>query len=197
MKKYTVPEKVYTGVGNRDAPEPALWIAKRCARILGANDFTMRSGGSLGMDRAFYNGAKVSETYPPWPRFEGFQQLYTIPVKAFEMAEDIIGPRWAKMGEGQQKMHARNMQEVLGPHLDAPSMFLLCYTRDGCDSEATYTKTTGGTGSAIICADRHDIPVINFHSTDWAEQLTIFSGVDFLDLKEEFRAYLEKEFATA
>lgn len=197
MKKYEPPELTYTAVGNRDAPPPALWIAGRCAKLLSDHGYFPRGGGAPGMDSAFYKASKHAEVYPPWNKFEGFPLLYSIPVKAFEMAEDIIGPRWEKMSDGHRKLHARNMQQVLGPHLDTPSKFLLCYTRDGCDSEATYTKSTGGTGSAIICADRHGIPVINFFSPDWAEHLTMFSGVDFLDLKEEFREYLLKEFATA
>lgn len=56
---------------------------------------------------------------------------------------------------------ARNCQQVLGPNLDDPSKFVLCWTPDGCEHASTRSRTTGGTGLAISVASEFGIPVFN------------------------------------
>ncbi|MBB6125422.1 DUF736 family protein [Sphingobium subterraneum] len=48
----------------------------------------------------------------------------------------------------------RNVFQVLGPVLDAPADFVLCWTADG--------EASGGTGQAIRIAAAHGVPVYNF-----------------------------------
>lgn len=55
----------------------------------------------------------------------------------------------------------RNAYQVLGKNLKSPVKFVLCYTDDGCQTDAERTRKTGGTGQAITIADFNNIPVIN------------------------------------
>ena len=52
-----------------------------------------------------------------------------------------------------QDLHTRNVFQVLGPSLDSPSEFLLCWAADG--------EASGGTGQALRIAATHSVPVYN------------------------------------
>lgn len=192
LKPYTKPDRLYTGVGNRDAPPAALWLGFQLAQVLYTLGYTGRGGGAPGMDRTFYlGGGKRFETYPPWDRFEGFNMQYAIPKGAFKMAEEILTPEvfnHPKRGRGYKFLHARNMQEVLGPHVEPAdkSDFLIAYTRDGCTGKDTRRPDTGGTASAILCAEMHNVGVINLYHDSWAEDLGVYTGHDFFPLQAEF-----------
>ena len=55
---------------------------------------------------------------------------------------------------------ARNAMQVLGPNLDDPSAFIVCWTPDASDGSKTSPKT-GGTGQALRIAHEYKIPVYN------------------------------------
>ena len=50
-------------------------------------------------------------------------------------------------------MHARNTHQVLGADLKIPSLFVVCWTKDG--------QLKGGTAQALRLADLHSIPIYN------------------------------------
>lgn len=192
MRTYTKPEKIFTGVGNRDSPKSALWLGFNISETLYKLGYTGRSGGADGMDEAIYHGcAKRMEVYPPWNMFNGFRMEHQIPKLAFKLAEEILTPEvylHPKRGNGYKNLHARNMQEVLGPYCDPDdkSDFLVCYTRDGCTGKANRTKDTGGTASAILCAEKFNVGVINLFHASWSEDLSVYTGHDFFELEQEF-----------
>ena len=62
---------------------------------------------------------------------------------------------------GAQKLHGRNVYQVLGRNLDKPSRFLVCWTPDGVVSGEYCTRATGGTGMAIRIACAENVPVLN------------------------------------
>jgi hypothetical protein len=70
-------------------------------------------------------------------------------------------PKWESLGGGARSLHARNVHQVLGEDLRTPSEFVVCWTPDGCETEAERSKETGGTATAIVIAYRHNIPVYN------------------------------------
>ena len=175
--------KTYAGIGNRDAPE---WVLEKCyhiARILGELGYTLRSGGADGCDSAFQGGASQLELYVPWDRFNGIAMRYGIAKKAFELAASYVN-KWTSSSKGVQALHARNMMQIMGPYLDCNSDFVICYTRDGCQSKAERTIDTGGTGSAIALADDNGIPIINIANPGWAETLSVILGQDLLHLED-------------
>jgi hypothetical protein len=72
-----------------------------------------------------------------------------------------LHPAWSRLSIGPQKLHARNVGQVLGKNLATPVSFVLCWTKDGCATEQERTVKTGGTGTAIVLAHRLGIPVFN------------------------------------
>jgi hypothetical protein len=153
----------YAGVGNRDTPEKILQIFTKLASQLEDRGNILRSGGAFGADYAFYNGVKNKnncQIFIPWEGFGGFNMKHPIPVEAYQIVSEIH-PNWNKLVCSVKSLHARNVQQVLGPNLDEPSKYVVCYTRDGCINQLTRTKNTGGTATAILVAEMFNIPVFN------------------------------------
>jgi hypothetical protein len=143
------------------------------------------------MDETFYNGCSDRcEIYPPWNGFNGFHLNYPVPEKAFELADEILTPsiyRHPNKSQGYQLLHARNMQEVLGPFCEQQhrSDLLICYTRDGCTGKHNRTKYTGGTASAILCAQKFDVPCVNLFNENWFHELQEHTECDFTEIHEQ------------
>lgn len=153
----------YAGVGNRDTPDKILQVFTKLASKLEDRDNILRSGGAFGADYAFYNGVKNKnncQIFIPWEGFGSFHMKYPIPNEAYEIASKIH-PAWNRLVQSVKSLHARNIQQVLGPNLDVPSSYVVCYTRDGCVGRTTRTKDTGGTATAILAAEMYNIPVFN------------------------------------
>lgn len=154
----------YTGIGSRRAPPEMCAWATKFAAFMGEYHWILRSGAAPGMDEAFERGAPHdrAEIFLPWSGFQSrFRSPFTGPSRsAYEIAA-TVHPAWSKLGGGARSLHARNVHQVLGPNLDSPSQFVVCWTPDGCETEAERTKETGGTATAIVLAARHGIPVYN------------------------------------
>ena len=169
----------YTGIGARKTPIDILSEFKKWGANL-APYLTLRSGGADGADTAFevgcdsVNGEK--EIYLPWKGFNNSDSpLYNIPIEAFEVAADIYGSSWRYAKPATKKFMARNMQQVMGFGLDSPSVFVFCWTPDGCTTKKARTKETGGTGQAIAYADELGIPVFNFYNNIYSELVNFFT----------------------
>lgn len=147
----------YTGVGSRKTPDAILRKMAFLGRRLGELGFILRSGGADGADSAFERGADevhaAKQIYLPWPRFNGSDSPFTTQKPAAFGIAAMIHPKWDYLKESVKKLHARNAHQVLGPDLDSPSMFVVCWTPQGGDM--------GGTRTAIVLARRENIPVFN------------------------------------
>lgn len=88
--------------------------------------------------------------------------------KAEALAAQFHG-NWDRLSSGPKSLHTRNMGQVLGPNLDTPSRFLVCYTVDG--------KASGGTGQAIRTADAYGIPVLNLHDEAVCAEIVRVLGI--------------------
>jgi len=156
----------WTGVGSRETPADILTEMRRLARVLAAAGHILRSGGAPGADSAFEEGAREVpgghlEIFLPWKGFNNNpSRLAGVGPNALALAA-TIHPAWGQLREAVRKLHGRNCYQVLGQRLDSPSAFLVCWTPDGCESEHTRSKATGGTATAIVLASRHGIPVFN------------------------------------
>lgn len=180
-KPYKKPPLVYAGIGNRDTPQPMLNLITAISRRL-SKTYVLRTGAAVGADRAFMEGTMKAEIYVPWHNYEGFPLNHAICKAALKEAEQQH-PSWKNLTQGVRNMHGRNMQIIAGPHMEDYVDFVLCFTRDGCDSVKTRSMETGGTGSAISFADSLGIPVINLANAISLDQLTIFSEIDFTDME--------------
>ncbi len=156
----------YAGIGSRVTPEPILQIMTDLGEQLARKGLTLRSGGAHGADAAFETGCDKAhgrkEIFVPWNNFNDRAMLYPLPQRAFVIAEHFH-PAWQHCSGGAKKLHARNCLQVLGPDLDTPSDFIVCWT-----------KQSGGTQQALRIAKAYDIPVFNLIEPDALHKLLVF-----------------------
>jgi hypothetical protein len=148
---------IYTGVGSRETPPLILVLMHMVAQRLTEYHWVLRSGHAEGADRSFEKGCDNhqgrKEIFLPWGNFCGSDSgLWNQPKAAFAVAE-YIHPAWNKCSQGAKKLHARNVQQVLGYDLNRPTDLVICWTKDGV--------TQGGTATAIHIAEQLNIPIIN------------------------------------
>lgn len=163
----------YTGIGSRETPQEVMEEMSLLASCFALRGWTLRSGGADGADLAFEYGCGdgAKEIFLPWKGFNNnASDLYEIPDAAYEIAAKYH-PAWLKLKTPTRRLMARNVQQVLGKNLDSPSSFVVCYTKDGCESHKDRTQSTGGTGQAISIASKHKIPVINLNHEDAIDRL--------------------------
>lgn len=164
--------RFYTGVGSRETPDDVMAQIREVSAKLALFGYAVRSGGAHGADTAFAEGAgDESHIYLPWRGFKSGAARSDAPsIDAYRMAA-TVHPAWAQLSRGARALHARNCHQVLGDDLQTPSIFLVCWTADGCSSERTRTRKTGGTATAIVLADRNDIPVFNLRDPSAEDRL--------------------------
>jgi hypothetical protein len=162
---------IWTGVGSRKAADDRglTKYLKAIGFALCSRGGILRSGGAEGADEAFEYGwmswwyhaapdqrpSARAEIYLPWKGYNGHSSpLYTSEPdpEALRIASEIH-PNWKACTPPARKMHARNIHQVLGQDLKTPSDVVVCWTPDG--------EKKGGTRTAIICAELHDVPVVN------------------------------------
>lgn len=151
------------------------------AWALARRGWILRTGGAPGADQAFEHGVTVEqiEVYLPWPRFEGHAgravKLMRPTPAAYEVASRFH-PEWPILTPGAQKLHARNVHQVLGHDLRTHSRFVICWTPDG--SLDGSGGTSGGTGQALRIAKAHGVTVFNLAHPEHAERLAQFMLVE-------------------
>jgi hypothetical protein len=158
----------YAGIGSRKTPDSVLRLMEKCAARLRDLGWTLRSGCAEGADSAFERGAEdQAELFIPWSGFRGRQpECYDGPLVmlpspgAFELAAQTH-PAWGRCSRGARALHARNCHQILGPDLESPSVFVVCWTPDGAEEARQITAATGGTGQALRLACRRGVPVFN------------------------------------
>jgi hypothetical protein len=129
------------------------------ARQLSELGWVLRSGGAVGADTAFEDGAKEKEIYRASDATE----------EALRLAARLH-PAWNRCTDHARRLLARNTFQVLGRDLRTPSKTVICWTVDG--------KDTGGTAIAIRIAQENAIPVFN-----------LFVSQAAVDLNETIRQY--------
>ena len=144
----------YTGIGSRTTPLDVTRRMTAIAKERAARGEVLRSGGADRADLAFEEGAgDRKEIYLPWRGFNGSRSdLFHTSPEAFEIAASIH-PAWRYCSPGAQKLHARNVHQVLGRNLRTPSMVVICWTPGGGE--------VGGTRTAIVLARQRGIEVVN------------------------------------
>jgi hypothetical protein len=156
---------LYTGVGARKTPPAFQAILSDYAEALAKAGYKGRSGGADGADTAIEIGIDrvhgKKEIYLPWRGFNGNKSsLFGVSDTALQIAS-TVHPTWGKLDQADRKLHGRNVYQVLGASLSAPSQFLLCWTEDGLELENNRSRKSGGTATAIVLALRNNIPVFN------------------------------------
>lgn len=149
----------YAGIGSRSTPAHVLDLMTRIAAALGRDGYRLRSGGAEGADTAFAHGAPEADIFLPWPtfgqhapQFEGHHYLDRPTREAWELAANFH-PNWLRLGQASRNLMARNSHQVLGPKLNDPVRFIICWTPGAHGG--------GGTGQAIRIARSRGIPVFD------------------------------------
>ena len=152
--------RFYSGIGARATPPEMLGIMTRAAFALLKRGYVLRSGHAIGADSAFERGAgDAAEIFLPAAGWRGSGSAFHAGVLGEEIwgrAREIAAahhPAFAGLSRFVQDLHTRNVFQILGPALDSPSEFVLCWTADG--------EASGGTGQALRIAATYAVPVYN------------------------------------
>lgn len=169
---------IFTGVGSRETPPIAMELLTAYARICAKAGMTGRSGAAAGADTAIETGIDLArgkkEIYLPWRGFNSStSSFFGVTDQALAMAAKVH-PAWDRLSDAAKKLHGRNVYQVLGANLSAPSNFLICWTADGIETEAERTRKSGGTATAIVLACRHGVPVFNIAKSGTIKKLNDF-----------------------
>jgi hypothetical protein len=178
--------RCYAGIGARKPPEKILHKCIAIAELLAEKGYILRSGGADGCDTAFEtgHGKHDKQIFLPWKNFNHNKSpLYLgkeIPQKLADIAKEIY-PHWDYVKDPVKRMHARNVQQILGEHANDPSDFVICYT----ERPYNVPSAIGGTMFGIVLADstkvqkcdgenctQRKIPVFNLFLSD-AEDLFV------------------------
>lgn len=175
MKPVTI-EKAYAGIGSRETPPEVLIQMKQLAQALEARGFVLRSGGAPGADTAFARVVLNRQIFLPWNGFQGLKITHPIPDEAYVIAAQYH-PIWDKLSDAVKSLMARNVMQVLGPDLKSFSMFVICWTPDGCEDGAKTGSKTGGTGQALRVATSYGVPIINLKNNSVQDNSAILEKV--------------------
>lgn len=137
--------RTYAGIGSRETPPYICIIMQQIAQRLAVDDWCLRSGGAVGADKAFEDGAKI---------VGGHTQIFTAQdatSEAMALAAQYH-PNWGVCNEYARKLLGRNAMILLGPNLNEPVKFVVCWSAD---------ELKGGTGHALAIARAYDISVRN------------------------------------
>lgn len=180
---------IYAGIGSRQTPPDVLDYMRNIAGRLAARGYLLRSGAADGADFAFEAGCKAAqgqaEIWLPWQGFNHHADTGFCPTEAHTRMAETVHPAWDRLSRGPKALHSMNVGQILGADLDTPVSFVLCWTPDGCESEATRTRDTGGTGTAIVLASRRGIPVFNLANADAKERLALHVLADCREFHPE------------
>lgn len=168
--------KTYAGIGSRDTPNHELKLMKNIAQRLSSLGYILYSGGAAGADSAFETGADPHmQIFLPWDGFNGKYSdgvKYCVPNQNMSLVEKYH-PKPNSLSVKGKKFMSRNSYQVLGPTLNKPVDFVICWTPEG--------KIRGGTGQALRIAKDYKIPVFN---------LALTSDVDSLSRYMQFKLLL-------
>lgn len=153
----------YAGIGSRETPKNKCRLMTKIAKIL-SSKYTLRSGGADGADSAFEAGAGdnkqifLPSNYFNGKRHDGELYLNYQKYNATEAMECTwqFHPTADKLSEFAFHLHSRNAMQILGPDLNSPVDFVICWTKGA--------GITGGTGQALRIALHYKIPVYNLAS---------------------------------
>lgn len=175
----------YAGIGSRRTPDGVLEKMVGIGKWLGKRGVVLRSGGADGADSAFEAGCDAvhgpKQIFLPWDNFGGRRKgergVYAgVGPNALVLAEKMH-PNWAACSRGARALHARNCYQILGPRLDTPVDFLICWTEGG--------KGGGGTGQALRIARMHGIKVFDFGGESSLNPEELMSVAGFATGEEE------------
>jgi hypothetical protein len=168
--------RYYTGVGSRNVPPSIARLQKRIGTILAKKGFTLLTGGAIGSDYNFLNGASAidPELTQVWRPLSPDGKLIVgklpfgkphIPVYYIEeddfqksrryLVDKGILPYFDKMEMYAQGLHARNYFQIFSTFEVVPSEFVVYYARE------FKGVVDGGTRTAVGVGRNEGVPTYN------------------------------------
>lgn len=174
--------KIYAGIGSRQITNEEAGTLHTIASLLGAEGWVLRSGGASGSDMAFMCGASDNlydmEVFLPWTAFNriAFRELDRGYLERGEIVSRVNRaalleaskhhPAWNNLSPSVRNLHARNVQILLGEHLDRPvTQVVCCASGEMRDRDGVLMSVDGGTGQGVRVAYAHGIPVFNVRNS--------------------------------
>ena len=153
-------DKHYAGIGSRQTPLPDRIRIQNFANALSSQGWILRSGGAIGADKAFEEGAALKQIFRP------FKNDYDCDWDhAYSMAARFH-PNYHRLNSYTRSLMARNVFQVLGPSIEPDdwSEFVLLWALGSeYDDDNCLMNVSGGTGQAVRVAYVHGIPCWNLH----------------------------------
>ena len=155
----------YAGIGSRIVPHSIAALMTMVAKRLEQEGYVLRSGNAIGSDKAFEEGVISASAKEIFLSKDGHQEWAIEEAKKSMPIDRSNFDSWSSYVKG---LMARNMMQILGSSGDKPVEFVICYT----PSFEYNTSKVGGTGYAIRCAMRHNIPIINLFDSYYVNKLS-------------------------
>lgn len=156
----------YAGIGSRQTPLDIRALMTTIAYSLSQYGYVLRSGGAIGADTAFEQGADDKDIY--YAKDATFN--------AVQLASQYH-PAWHRCSQYAKQLHGRNMHILLGPDINNPKPvdFIICWTPNGA--------ITGGTGQALRYAIDHKMTIYNLYNAN--DRASVANLLDSLQLREQ------------
>lgn len=167
----------YAGIGSRKTPADMRTMIETLGAALATDGWSLCSGGARGADTWFANGSRSAggsmEIFLPVARQgDAGIDASRLPTstKAHELARQPH-PAWDRLSQDVQRLIARNVNQILGPGLDDPVRFVVCWAPGSRMKNGLVVDVVGGTGLAVRLAASRDIPVFNLHEPEHRQRI--------------------------
>lgn len=161
-----VTARAYAGAGSRKAPYEVGLIIAGQAKLLEQGGFQVRTGYDKGAEAWFCRSATSPDLYSHRD-VSGIARLLVNEVH--RNPGSLSGRSFDEAASMGTRLFGRSFNEW--------AAFVLCWTKDGCDSEETLTPETGRTGFLIALADRAGIPVFNLKQPTARDRLKDYLNI--------------------
>lgn len=162
----------YAVASNENVPANVIEEFKSIIPELEKAGFILRvSAMKNSIDDHVRNLTENKEVILPWRGFNEVEDGNTYTSPETKAIAKLFQPGYDSLSKGVQLIVAKNVRLALGNDSRSPVNFVLCWSEDGAETNATKTSATGVVGHLIAVASAAHIPVYNLGNTGCLERL--------------------------
>lgn len=155
----------YAGIGSRETPQHILTRMTDFGALAVEEGWRLRSGGAIGADSAFHDGAKScdarSEIFVANKGKAGKDPDFLFDTRDVHYnLMQVFHPKPDALSSFARELMARNGCQLFGVDFKNPTRLVVCYTEGG--------SLKGGTAQALRMAQSAGIPILNFGDPKFA-----------------------------
>jgi len=95
--------------------------------------------------------------------------------RALALAAEHWPHGWRGLTQGEQRLMARNVFQVLGPDLASPATMLVCWAKGSVrNAQGDILDVNGGTGQAVRVAAHFNVPIYNLDLPEHRAKVEVF-----------------------